>query len=180
MASVDRDSQKKKFFILIASMGEAALKKGSHKRWHYLFSWIWRERGVFVVRLLGGRVGRELGFCACVRVRVRRRRNSKHFSSIRQTSRRGVKHFSSTTSNISAWRSARLGEMSGTFSINLPWRRLLCRTNERTNKRTNERTNAHFSKQFFKCFCIIWLSKLPVIYLMLILLVEISGRPIQF
>jgi hypothetical protein len=37
MASVDRESQEEKF-ILIARMGEAALKKGSHKRWHYLFS----------------------------------------------------------------------------------------------------------------------------------------------
>jgi hypothetical protein len=38
MASDDRESQEEEKFILIASMGEAALKKGSHKRWHYLFS----------------------------------------------------------------------------------------------------------------------------------------------
>jgi hypothetical protein len=58
---------------------------------------------------------------------------------------------------------------------------LICRDVDFFAERTNERTNAHFSKQFFLSnVSVSHVSKLPVIYLMLILLLEISRRPIQF
>jgi hypothetical protein len=132
--------------------------------------------------------GREVGFVrACVRrrrnskldVQTFQLDSSKRFvrssnisarrqnvSCVRQTFQLGVKtfrafvkHFSST-SNISAWRSARLGK-------------LICRdvdffaerTNERINERTNERTHifqSNFFSQMFlylmypNCLSFIW------------------------
>ena len=96
--------------------------------------WVERERGVFVVRLLGGRVGREKiqdgGPCVFPLPLQTFQLGVKHFTArLRQTFRLGfVKHFGSS-SNISARRSEMLG---------IIWR--WCR-------RRRQRT---FSKQF-KC-----------------------------